>query len=421
MSEAGNNSDGNTVSTGSQQIPRITLHAFMDRAADRESLATACRDRRMIRVTHEIHEGSVANAAEFYSEQPTPNLLIVDVPREREQAFAYLQTLAEACDPGTQVVVVGTLNDVGVYRDFMRQGVSEYLVSPVSAVQLIETIANIYANPGTQPVGKVHCFTGVSGGVGSSTIAHNVAWHLAETLNESTVVLDLDLPFGTLGLNFNHDGGKGITEALLEPDRLDDVLLERLLYKATDKLSLFTAPATLDSGFDPAPKALEKVLDVVKSNFAHIFIDLPHTWSNWARGVLMTSDEIVLSLLPDLASLRNAKNLKDYLVAQRPNDIAPRLVLNMMEAPKRPEIPIKEIADTLGSNPACILSYDNLLFGTAANNGQMVSEVDAKNKNSLALLDLASVLARRSASLPGSAKDTSPLAPLLALLKGLKA
>lgn len=421
MSEVGNNPVGDSVTTGSQPIPRITLHAFMDRAADRESLAVACRDRRMVRVTNEIHEGSVASASEFYSNQPTPNLLIVDVPKEREQAFAYLQKLAEACDLGTQVVVIGTLNDVGVYRDFMRQGISEYLVSPVSAVQFIETITNIYSVPGTQPLGKVHCFTGVSGGVGSSTIAHNVAWHLAETLRESTVVLDLDLAFGTLGLDFNFEGGKGITEALLEPDRLDDVLLERLLYKATDRLSLFTTPATLDSGFDPAPKALEKVLDVVKSNFAHVVIDLPHTWSIWARGVLMASDEIVLSLVPDLACLRNGKSLNEYLVTQRPNDVAPRLVVNMTEAPKRPEIPLKEISDALGDKPACVLSYDNLLFGTAANNGQMASEVDSKNKNSMALLDLASVLARRGVGLSGSAKDTSPLAPLMALLKGLKA
>ncbi len=421
MSEQGHNPGGGTVTTGSQPIPRITLHAFMDKAVDRENLAAACKDRRMIRVTSEIHEGSVATASEFYSDQPTPNLLLVDVPQDREQAFTYLQTLAEACDPGTQVVVVGTLNDVAIYREFMRQGVSEYLVSPVSPVQFVETIANIYSNPGSQPLGKVHCFAGVKGGVGSSAIAHNVAWHLAETLGESTVILDLDLAFGTLGLNFNYEGGKGITEALLEPDRLDDVLLERLLYKATDKLQLFTSPASLDSGFDPAPKALEKVLDVVKANFAHIVVDLPHTWSSWARGVVMASDEIVLSLLPDLASLRNCKNLNDYLVGLRPNDPAPRLVLNMTEAPKRPEIPLREIVEAIGAEPACILSYDNLLFGTAANNGQMVSEVDAKNKNSLALLELASLLARRGASASSSAKDTSPLAPLKALLKGLKA
>ena len=421
MSDQGSTPKTETVSTGGQPIPRITLHAFMDAAADRASLAEACRDRRMARVTNEIHEGSVASASEYYTDQPTPNLLIVDVPQDRERAFAHLQSLAEACDPGTQVVVVGTLNDVGAYREFMRQGISEYLVSPVSAVQFIETIANIYSNPAAQPLGKVHCVTGVNGGVGASTIAHNLAWHLAESLHESTVVLDLDLPFGTLGLDFNYEGGKGITEALLEPDRLDDVLLERLLYKATDKLALFTSPCTLDSGFDPAPKALEKILDVVKANFAHIVIDLPHTWSAWARGVLMSSDEIVLVLAPDLASLRNGTALYDYLVAQRPNDSKPRLVVNMTEAPKRPEIPMKELIDAVGAAPACILTYDNLLFGTAANNGQMVSELDPKNKNSLALLDLASQVARRRATVTAGAKDKSPLAPLLALLKGRKA
>lgn len=421
MSDTATKAGVENVTTGSQPIPRITLHAFMDKAVDRQNLTAACSDRRMVRVTNEIHEGSVANAAEHYSDQPTPNLLIVDVPQDRTLAFTYLQTLAEACDPGTQVVVVGTQNDVGIYREFMRQGISEYLVSPVSAVQFIETISNIYANPGAQPLGKVYCFTGVKGGVGSSTIAHNVAWHLTETLNESTVVLDLDLAFGTLGLNFNHDGGKGITEALLEPDRLDDVLLERLLFKATDRLALFTASATLDGGFEPAPKALEKVLDVVKANFAHIIIDLPHTWANWARGVIMASDEIVLCMTPDLTSLRNAKSLFEFLVAQRPNDIAPRLLLNMTEAPKRPEIPVKEISETIGADPAVVISYDNALFGTAANNGQMVSEVDAKNKNSLALLSLASILARRGAGHSPSVKDSSPLAPLMALLKSLKA
>lgn len=421
MSEAREDKNGETVSSGSQIIPRLTLHAFMDNATNRANLTAACRDRRMTRVTCEILEGSVMSAAGHYAEQPTPNLLIVDVPEDREVAFSGLQALAEACDPGTQVIVVGTRNDVGVYRDFMRQGISEYLVSPVSPVQFIETIASIYAAPASQPMARVHCFTGVKGGVGSSTIAQNVAWHLAETLNESTVILDLDLAFGNLGINFNYEGGKGITEALLEPDRLDNVLLERTLHKASDRLNLYTAPATLDSGFDPTPKALEKVLDVVKANFANVVIDLPHTWAGWARGVLLASDEIVLCMQADLVSLRNAKNIYEFLAAQRPNDVRPRLVLNMTEAPKRPEIPIKDMAEAVGAEPNCVLTYDNALFGIAANNGQMACEVDAKNKNSLALLDLASLLARRGASLAGNTKGASPLAPFLALLKGRKA
>lgn len=421
MSESGKPASGEAVSSGSQLIPRLTLHAFMDNATNRASLEAACRDRRMTRVTCEIMEGSVTNAAGHYAEQPTPNLLIVDVPDDRETAFTGLQNLAEACDPGTQVVVVGARNDVGVYRDFMRQGISEYLVSPVSAVQFIETIAGIYAAPAAQPMARVHCFTGVKGGVGSSTIAQNAAWHLAETLHESTIILDLDLAFGNLGINFNYEGGKGIAEALLEPDRLDNVLLERTVHKIGERLNLYTAPATLDSGFDPTPKALEKVLDVVKANYAHVVIDLPHSWANWARGVLLASDEIVLCMQPDLVSLRNAKNLFEFLSAQRPNDVKPRLVLNMTEAPKRPEIPVKDLAETVGADPACILTYDNSLFGTAANNGQMASEVDAKNKNALALLELASLLARRSGSMAGSAGGNSPFAPLLALLKGRKA
>lgn len=413
---------GEVIKTGSAPIPRISIHAFFDRPENRSNLANACKDRRMVKVSCEIHEGSIYSATEHFKDSPTPNMLMVEVPDNTQEVFAGLQGLAAVCDPGTQVVLVGKLNDITAYRDFMRHGISEYLVSPVSAVQFIETLASLYADPARQPKARVHCFAGAKGGVGSSTIAHNVAWCIAERLQEDTILLDLDLAFGTAGLDYNLEvTGKGITEALLDPNRLDDVLLNRLVVKASDRLQLFAAPASLEAGFDPAPIALERILDVVRANYAHVVIDLPHTWSNWARGLLIAADEVVLTLQPDLVCLRNGKSIYDFLLTQCPHDIPPRVVLNKTEAAKRPEIPVKEFSDALGAPPSVILTHDNLLFGTAANNGQMAGELDPKNKNSETLLQLAVMITQRGAVTAAAPKNETPVAKLLALLKGQKA
>ena len=215
------------VRTGSKLVPRITMHAFLHSEQNRAAVDQACKDRRMVKVACEIFEGGITAACEHYGATPTPNMLIVEVSEDRGELFTSLEGLAEVCDPGTQVVVVGQVNDIEVYRELMRQGICEYLVSPVSQVQLIETLATAYAEPDTQPVGKVHSFAGVKGGVGSSTIAHNVAWFIAEQLGEDVVILDLDLAFGTTGLDFNQEASAGLSEAIADPDRLDDVLLER--------------------------------------------------------------------------------------------------------------------------------------------------------------------------------------------------
>jgi len=421
MSDAAESTE-NVVSTGGMPIPRISIHAFMNRADNRNNLSNACKDRRMAKVTCEIHEGDIATATEHFKDAPTPNLLFVEVPETPQQIISSLQGLAEVCDPGTQVVLIGGLNDISTYREFMRQGISEYLVSPVGTVQYIETLAVLYADPATQPKAKLHCFVGAKGGVGSSLISHNVAWCISEKLNESTIILDLDLSFGTSGLDFNLDSsGRGIIEALLEPNRLDDVLLNRLIAKPTDRLALFIAPSSLEDGFDPPIKSLEKILEVVRANYAHVVIDLPHIWNNWARTLLTMSDEVILTVTPDLVCLRNGKNIFDYLIAQRPNDTKPRVILNMTESPKRPEIPVKEFTDALGVPPTAILTHDNALFGAASNNGQMLGEVDPKNKNSETMMTLASMLTKRNVALNTEVKSKSPFAPLLALLKGQKA
>lgn len=384
-----------THSGGDRAIPRITVHAFCTRTSSLSLMRTIMQDRRMKNVTMEVHEGGVAAAIQYYVNETTPNLLVIEGAGDPRQLLAELDSLAEYCDENLRVVVLGQTNDIRLYRELMRRGVSEYLVAPIDPVQMIRSIATLFADPEAPFTGKTLAVTGVKGGVGASSIAHNLAWALSERCKVNATLVDLDLNFGTTGLDFNQDSGATIADALMSPDRFDDAVMGRLITKATDRLSLFTAPATLDRTYNLDPETYVRVLEQVRGSVPFVVLDLPHIWSDWFKSTVISADELVVVAGPDLASLRNGKNLIDFLKAARPNDNPPKLVLNMVGLPKRPEIPAKDFGQAIGIDPTLILPFDAQLFGTAANNGQMVFDVAPESKVSQGLDQLAALLTGR--------------------------
>lgn len=380
---------------GDRTIPRITMHAFCTRTNSLSLMRSILNDRRMKNVSMDVFEGGVAAAMQYYVNETTPNLLVIEGAGDPRQLLADLDALAEYCDENIKVMVLGQTNDIRLYRELMRRGVSEYLVAPIDPVQMIRSIATLFADPEAPFTGKSLAVTGVKGGVGASTIAHNLAWALSERCKVNATLVDLDLNFGTTGLDFNQDTQATIADALMSPDRFDDAVMGRLISKATDRLSLFTAPATLDRTYNLDPETYVRVLDQVRSSVPFMVLDLPHIWSDWFKSTVIQSDELIVVAQPDLASLRNGKNLIDFLKAARPNDNPPKLVLNMVGLPKRPEIPPKDFGQAIGIEPTLILPFDAQLFGTAANNGQMVFDVAPESKVSQGLDALASQLTGR--------------------------
>jgi len=296
-------------------------------------------------------------------------------------------------------MVIGATNDIALYRQLMARGVSEYLVPPVSPVQVVRSIGNLFADPDAPFVGKSISIIGAKGGVGASTIAHNLSWSLAENTRVSTALIDLDLSFGTTALDFNHENTQSVTDALLAPERVDDAVTAKLLSKVTDNLSLFTAPASVSQVLDIPADAYSTVINGVRRIMPYVVLDLPHSWNSWLQQTLIGSDEVILVCQPDLASLRNGKNMLDAITAERPNDTPPRLIINMIGVPKRPEIPVKDFAAAMGIEPDIVLPFDPQLFGNASNNGQMISETDPQAKSSVAIDQLASILTGREITL----------------------
>jgi pilus assembly protein CpaE len=377
-------------------VPRISIHAFCEFPDTGAALQRASGDRRLSKAHLQVQLGGIDAAVQHYTGQITPNLLVVETKLHGEEALLELDRLAEVCDPATKVVVVGRSNDVELYRELMRRGASEYLVAPLSPLQLIEVISGLYLDPGAAPIGRVVAVVGARGGTGSSTLSHNIGWCIAEELHINTTVIDMDLPFGTVGLDFNDEASQGICDALSAPERMDDVLLDRLLIKRGEHLSLFTAPAILDREYEISPDAFETVIDSVRQTIPCVILDLPHGWQPWIKAALLAADDVVIVATPDLTSLRNAKNIIDLVKGARPNDAPPRLVINQVGVPKRPEIPSKDFAETMGLDPSAIIAFDPALFGQAANNGQMVMEVAPKSPVTESLRQLCRAITGRA-------------------------
>ncbi len=397
-------------------IPRINIHAFCEDQGTASAIQAGGSDRRMAKAHLDVHLGGVLAAIQVYQQQQTPDVLIIETKKSRDEVMADLGNLAQVCEPTTKVVIIGQINDVVLYRDLIKAGISEYMVAPVNEIQLIELIAGLFDDPEAEPVGRVMAFVGAKGGVGSSTIAHNVGWYIANQLKSDTVIADLDMAFGTTGLDFNSDSGQGIAEALGAPDRIDQVLIDRLLTKCTDKLSLLLSPSTIDRDVKVEKDALETVLNVVRKNVPYVVVDVPNIWAPWSKHTLAHADDVVIVATPELASLRNTKTLIDHLKTVRKNDDEPILILNQVGMPKRPEVPNAEFAKAVGLTPNFIIQHDAQTFGTASSNGQMIFDVAAKSDGAQNLVAIAEKLTGREPKAPSSKMK---LPAILNKLKGL--
>jgi pilus assembly protein CpaE len=394
--------------------PRISVQAFCETVETAAAIQAAGEDRRMAKAHLRIQMGGLAAAAEAYQNSPTPNVIMLEAESRGEDILTGLDQLAEVCDASTRVVVIGRTNDVMLYRELVRRGVSDYLIAPIATLQVVRAVCGLFSAPDAKPVGRIIAVIGAKGGVGASTIAHNVAFTIAHDLVLDSVVTDLDLAFGTAGLDFNQDPPQGVAEAVFSPDRIDNAFVDRLLAKCTDHLSLLAAPATLDRVYDFGADAFEAIFDSLRATVPCVVLDVPHQWTGWTRQTMVSADDILIVAAPDLANLRNAKNIYDFLKTSRPNDHRPVYCLNQVGVPKRPEIKAADFAKALEENPVAIIPFEPQIFGAAANNGQMIAEISASHRTAEMFRELGQLLTGRSEP----KKPRGMLSPLIQKLLG---
>ena len=389
--------------------PRVSVQAFCETVETAAAVQAASEDRRLGKAHVKIQMGGITAATEAYNNSPTPNVILIETDARANDILNGLDRLAEVCDAGTRVIVIGRVNDVTFYRDLTRRGVSEYLIAPIGTIDVVRAICSLFSAPDAKPVGRIVAIVGAKGGVGASTVAHNIAWAIGRDIGLDSVVADLDLPFGTAGLDYNQDPPQGIADAVFSPDRVDTAFVDRLLSKCTDHLSLLAAPATLDRVYDFGAEAFDSILDSLRGSIPCVVLDIPHQWAGWTKRLLISADDILVVAGPDLANLRNTKNLIDLLRASRPNDNHPRYCLNQVGVPKRPEITPADFAKAIEADPLCVIPFEPQLFGPAANNGQMIAEVSASHKTAEMFRQMAQTLTGRTEIKRGRSGLLSPL------------
>jgi pilus assembly protein CpaE len=396
-------------------IPKLTLDSFFLSPETERALDLLTSDRAFLRTTLARQGGGLNAAIAHYGRHRSPDILVVESASDADRLMAELEALAELVEPGLKVIVIGTVNDIAIYRRLLGQGVADYLLAPVEAAQLQASIKAQFRDPATAPRGRLIAGYGVRGGAGASTIVHNLAWTLAETYAEDVILIDLDLAFGTAALAFNLDPKQSVAEALSQPERLDGVLLDRFMVERGEHLKVLSTAGGLRDIPAITAEAVEKLVDLARQAAPFVVIDLPHQWNEWVRTLLAEADEVILAAQPDLASLRDCRNLAEQLISRRGGDHGLRLVLNKRDAARKVQLTEADFHDTVKLKPQASLPFEPQVVGEAANNGQMIAESAGRgHRLSVALGQLAGLVADRVARpAPRPALGSGRLAEML--------
>lgn len=385
-----------------RHLPRLRAEAFVSRPETARVLEAAGRDRRAAKAEMVCRKGGFAAAIAHYGEHTPPDVIVLEFDGPQDALLSGLEDLAELCPPETRLLLIGADNDVTLYRRLMQMGVSDYLLRPVEPLVLLDAIIEIAGGGEAEVQGQVIAFMGARGGVGSSTIAHNVAHHLAEAREAVTVLIDTVAGFGTAALQFDLQLERGLADALDEGESLDTEVLDRLVHWQGKRFGLLAAPTAPDA--PPPPEGqIAHVIDQARRMARFVVLDLPGHWQPWMAEALQIADKVVLTAAPDLASLRNARTLMALFAQLRPNDALPALVLNALASRPAPPIGAREFARTLDLDPVAVIPADPATLGQAEMAGEVVLARAPRSAPARAIRALAEGLAGGRAG-GGSAK-----------------
>lgn len=355
-----------------------------------------------------VHKGGLRNAVQTLAVSASPHILFVDMS-ESGDPLNDINALAEVCEPGTVVIASGQVNDVRLYRDLVASGIQDYILKPFSPDQAREAFAHAQltlSGPRTpeHSVDRPHLMTaviGVRGGVGASTVASSLGWLFGENEGRSTALLDLDVHFGTGALAFDVEPGRGLTDAIENPSRIDGLFIERAMVKATEKLSVLSAEAPLNQPLLTDGSAFYQLQEELKAAFEATVLDLPRHMLIQHPHLLHDTQSVVLVTELTLAAARDTIRMLSWLKANTPG-AAVTVVANRVVSGTG-EISRKEFEDSIERKIDLTIPYDMKVFAQAAKLGKPLAEVAKSSKTGAPLVELARGISRAAES--GEAKD----------------
>jgi pilus assembly protein CpaE len=342
-----------------------------------------------------VNKGGLRNAVQTLSVSASPHVLVVDLS-ESGDPLNDINALAEVCEPGTIVIAAGATNDVRLYRDLVASGLQDYLLKPLTPDMVRDALLTAQAalsGAKTQAIEpeKPHSATaviGVRGGVGASSVASSIAWLLSERSGRSTALLDLDVHFGTGALAFDLDPGRGLTDALENPSRIDGLFIERAMVRASERLAVLSAEASISQPLTIDGNALFHLQEEMKGAFESVVVDLPRAVAVQNPLLLGEVQDVVLVTEQTLAATRDSIRLLGWLRTNAPGARI-TVVVNRVTAAPAPEVSRKDFEASIERKVDLALPLDPKLAIAAAKQGKCLAAA-AKGTKLGAAFDLLS-------------------------------
>jgi pilus assembly protein CpaE len=355
------------VAAGRPPLMAFVLDAETERALQESSVLTG---------RGVIIRGGIAKAIEHLSEQRSPHLLIVDISGI-DLPLSQIHILADVCEPGTTVVAVGDRNDVGLYRDLQEAGVSQYIVKPLTRELLVKALSpkpvvSDITRPGLK-LGKMVSFVGARGGVGTTTLAGNLAWHLANRQARRVVLVDLDLQHGDCSLLFNLNALPGFRDAMANPLRLDHLLLDRLMAQSGERLFVLGGEESLHHNLQFTAAAIDALFSVLRSQFHYVVVDVPRIAAPAYRRALEIADRRVIVVDQTMRAMRDAVRVaKMFELPGIEQSVEHRnmFVVNRVgEVGQQHAVALKDVRAVLQAQPTSLIPFLPNLVTPSAHKG----------------------------------------------------
>jgi pilus assembly protein CpaE len=365
---------------------RMPLMAFVDANTERVLQESSVLLGRSL-----IVRGGLIKAIDYLSEQRSPHLLLVDISGI-DLPLSKIQALADVCEPGTNVVAIGDHNDVALYRDLVERGVSNYIVKPLTRELLTKVLSpktnSAEIGRAALKLGKIVSFIGARGGVGTTTLAANLAWHLAERQSRRVALVDLDLQNGDCALLFNITTTPGFRDALANPLRLDHLLLDRIMTQYGERLFVLGSEEPLHDNVQFTAPAIDTLFSVLRSQFHYVIVDVPRIPGLAYRRALEISDRRVVVVDQTMRSMRDAVRLAKMVEDDGPPGSENRtiFVANRVGEVGHHTLSLKDLHKVLQVQPTSTFPFLPNLVTPSANHGLIPASKGGKFADAVATL-----------------------------------
>ena len=342
-----------------------------------------------------LHKGGLRNAVQSLSVSASPTILFVDLS-ESGDPLSDINALAEVCEPGTMVIAIGEVNDVRLYRDLVASGIHDYLLKPVNPDQLRDAFVHAQTalsapKHNEASIDRPHLMAaviGTRGGVGASLISTSVAWLFSEASHRTTALLDLDLHFGTGALALDLEPGRGLTDAIENPGRIDGLFIERAMVRASERLSVLSAEAPINQPMLSDGSAFFQLQEEMRSAFECTVIDMPrHMLVQYPHLLADVQIAVVVAEIT-LAGARDMIRILSWLKSNAPQTSIV-VVANRVGAGVTPELSQKDFESSIERKIDIVIPLDSKVASQAAKLGKTTAEVGKATKLGQSLTTLA--------------------------------